>query len=166
MKETGYMTLDNFEALYEKFGPMVLRRCRFLLGDEEQALDVMQDVFVRIFERRDRMTTVCSSLFWTVATNLCLNRIRSDRVRYAPRIDDMLDSLADGNRHHEELVDTSLFLDYVFADTKDDTRYMATLHYVDGLTLEETAKETGLSVSGVRKRLAGLRRKAKACAGE
>jgi RNA polymerase sigma-70 factor (ECF subfamily) len=37
---------------------------------------------------------------------------------------------------------------------------MAFLHYVDGLTLHETAKETGLSVSGVRKRLAGLRAKA------
>ena len=34
---------------------------------------------------------------------------------------------------------------------------MAVLHYVDGLTLEEVAEETGMSVSGVRKRLRGLR---------
>jgi RNA polymerase sigma-70 factor (ECF subfamily) len=34
---------------------------------------------------------------------------------------------------------------------------MAVLHFVDGLTLEEVAAETGLSVSGVRKRLRGLR---------
>lgn len=166
MKQPGYANLDDFEALYERFGPMVLRRCRFLLGDEDQALDVMQDVFVRILERRHRMDSVCSSLFWTVATNLCLNRIRSDRVRYAPQIDHLLDGMADGARHHEELVDTSLFLDYVFGETKEDTRCMATLHYVDGLTLEETAKETGLSVSGVRKRLAGLKKRALACAGE
>ena len=33
------------------------------------------------------------------------------------------------------------------------------LHYVDGLTLEETAAQVGLSVSGVRKRLRGLRAK-------
>jgi RNA polymerase sigma-70 factor (ECF subfamily) len=32
------------------------------------------------------------------------------------------------------------------------------LHYVDGLTLEQVAREVGLSVSGVRKRLRGLRR--------
>ncbi len=31
------------------------------------------------------------------------------------------------------------------------------LHYVDGLTLEQVAAEVGLSVSGVRKRLRGLR---------
>ena len=34
---------------------------------------------------------------------------------------------------------------------------MAVLHYVDGLTLEQVAAETGLSVSGVRKRLRKLR---------
>jgi RNA polymerase sigma-70 factor (ECF subfamily) len=34
---------------------------------------------------------------------------------------------------------------------------MAVLHYVDGLTLEQVADETGLSVSGVRKRLRQLR---------
>ena len=38
---------------------------------------------------------------------------------------------------------------------------MAILHYVDGLTLEETAKMMKMSVSGVRKRLALLRNHAK-----
>jgi DNA-directed RNA polymerase specialized sigma24 family protein len=37
---------------------------------------------------------------------------------------------------------------------------MAVLHYVDGLTFEETASRVGFSVSGVRKRLAGLRERA------
>jgi RNA polymerase sigma-70 factor (ECF subfamily) len=40
---------------------------------------------------------------------------------------------------------------------KENTRYMAVLHYIDGLTLEETAQETGMSVSGVRKRLRRLK---------
>ena len=34
---------------------------------------------------------------------------------------------------------------------------MAVLHYVDGMTLEQVARECGLSMSGVRKRLRGLR---------
>jgi RNA polymerase sigma-70 factor (ECF subfamily) len=31
------------------------------------------------------------------------------------------------------------------------------LHYVDGMTLEQVANEVSMSVSGVRKRLRGLR---------
>jgi RNA polymerase sigma-70 factor (ECF subfamily) len=37
---------------------------------------------------------------------------------------------------------------------------IAVLHLVDGLSLEETARETGMSVSGVRKRLRQLRERA------
>ena len=37
---------------------------------------------------------------------------------------------------------------------------MAILHYLDGYTLEETAKKMNMSVSGVRKRLRALRAKA------
>ena len=35
---------------------------------------------------------------------------------------------------------------------------MAVYHFLDGMTLEETARETGMSVSGVRKRLRNLRK--------
>jgi DNA-directed RNA polymerase specialized sigma24 family protein len=38
----------DVEALSRRYGPMVLRRCRRLLGDEQEALDACQDVFVRI----------------------------------------------------------------------------------------------------------------------
>jgi len=37
------------------------------------------------------------------------------------------------------------------------TRTIAVMHLVDGLTLEEVAREVGLSVSGVRKRLRTLK---------
>ena len=43
---------------------------------------------------------------------------------------------------------------------------MAVFHYVDGLTLEETARIMGMSVSGVRKRLSALRVKAIQSIGE
>jgi RNA polymerase sigma-70 factor (ECF subfamily) len=167
MRTNEAITLDNFTELYNKFGPMVLRRCRHLLKDEEKALDAMQDTFVRIIERRERLSGVCSSLFYTVATTVCLNKIRSDRVRFSPQIEEMIGEMADNKTpRHEELTDTALLLDHIFADAKEDTRNMAVLHYVDGLTLEETASAMHMSVSGVRKRLSALRKKATQCVGE
>lgn len=163
MSKTGTITIDDFEHLYEQFGPMVLRRCRFLLKDEEKALDAMQDVFVRIIERREKLNGACSSLFYTVATSVCLNRIRSDKLRTGPGIDFILETAADNrNPDHEERIVSELFLGKLFSELPESTRYMAYLHYVDGLTLEQTAAQTGLSVSGVRKRLTGLRKKAQA----
>jgi len=46
----------------------------------------------------------------------------------------------------------------LFGLHEESTRPMAVLHLLDGMTLEEVAAEVGMSVSGVRKRLRGLRK--------
>lgn len=165
-KNENQITLDDFDSLYRKFGPMVMRRCQYILKDEEKAFDCMQDVFVRIIEHREKLDGVCASLFYTTATRVCLNKIRSDKVRYTSQIDNILQEIADNSPYHEDITNTSLLLDYIFNETKSTTRDMAILHYVDGLTLEETAKMMNMSVSGVRKRLSVLRNHAKQCVGE
>jgi len=71
----------NVETLYRTYGPMVLRRCRRLLRDEDRALDAMQDVFVRVLKNQDRLkATYPSSLLYRIATNVCLNHIRDQRM--------------------------------------------------------------------------------------
>ena len=153
--------MEDFSELYEKFGPMVLRRCRYILKDEEKALDAMQDVFVRILEKETQITSVCSSLFYTVATRVCLNKIRSEKLRSGPQIDNLLTEIADNaTANHEDVTNASLLLEQIFKASKSDTREMAILHYLDGYTLEETAQKMNMSVSGVRKRLRTLREKA------
>ena len=53
--------------------------------------------------------------------------------------------------------DARLLLDWLFGRQPESSRTIAVLHYVDGLTHEEVARRTRLSVSGVRKRLRKLR---------
>jgi RNA polymerase sigma-70 factor (ECF subfamily) len=40
------MTID-VEAYYQKYAPMIFRRCRQMPGNEDDALDAVQDVFVK-----------------------------------------------------------------------------------------------------------------------
>lgn len=147
----------DVEALSRQYGPMVLRRCRRLLGDEDEALDACQDVFVRLLRNRARLDLAFpSSLLYRIATNVCLNRIR-DRGR-APAMagDDLLGAIAAAQEPAAQ-VEAGLLLDWLFGREPESTRTMAVLHYVDGLTLDEVARQTGLSVSGVRLRLRKLR---------
>lgn len=147
----------DVEALYRKYGPMVLRRCRSLLRDEEKALDAMQDTFVRVLRSADRLTgDAPSSLLYRVATNVCLNALRAQRVRReSPDEEALLEAASRDDV--EALGQARHIIDRIFEREDPSTRTMAMLHYVDGLTLEETAARSGLSVSGVRKRLAGLK---------
>jgi len=143
----------DVEALYRRYGPMVLRRCHFLLRDESEAEDVAQDVFVQLVRHKERMTeTYPSSLLYRIATNLSLNRLR-DRKRL-PSLpgDDLLNQIA-----RLDQLDAPVMLDRLFGRQPKSTRTIAVLHHVDGLTLEQVARVVGMSVSGVRRRLRVLR---------
>jgi RNA polymerase sigma-70 factor (ECF subfamily) len=145
-------------ALSRRYGPMVLRRCRQLLRREEDALDACQDVFVRLVEQRRRLDArYPSSLLYRIATNICLNRIRDrGRRRDVTPDEETLQTIACAEEPGGES-DARLLLDWLFGRHPASSRTIAVLHYVDGLTLEQVAVETGLSVSGVRKRLRTLR---------
>ncbi len=147
----------NVENLYRTYGPMVLRRCRSMLKEEEAALDAMQETFVQVLRRSDSLEDRClASLLYTIANRVCLNVLRDRRRHPVVRDEDHLKQIDSGERLEERSV-TGLFLDQLFAGQKASTRRIAEMHYLEGHTLRETAEAVGLSVSGVRKRLRTLR---------
>lgn len=147
----------DVDAWYRRYGPMVLRRCRQLLRDEEEAVDALHDTFVLLVRSAGRLTDDGPSrLLYRMATNVCLNRIRTRRRHPEDRDDDLLARIAAAEDDEERSLSRAV-LRRIFAREPVSTRTMAVLHLVDGLTLEETAREVGLSVSGVRKRLRTLR---------
>lgn len=149
----------NVEDFYRKYGPMVLRRCRSILKEEEAALDAMQEVFVKILKKENDLSDDApSSLLYITATNICLNVLRS-RKRKPETVDNTILDIISGTDFPEEKVMAKMFLERLFRSEKASTRTIAMLHYVDGFTLEETADQVGMSVSGIRKRLRVLRQK-------
>jgi RNA polymerase sigma-70 factor (ECF subfamily) len=147
----------NVEQLYEKYGPMVLKRCRRLLENEEEALDATQDVFVKLLQiERTQSIEHPSSFLYVMASNLCLSRIR-DRRRHGESGDESLLEEIAVMGGTEDRTSARSVLRKLFGMHHESSRTIALLHFVDGMTLEETAREVGMSVSGVRKRLRSLR---------
>ncbi len=153
------MAID-LEQAYTRYGPMVLRRCRAILRSSSLAEDALQDVFVQLARRKDAIEAQSlASLLFQIATYVSLNQLRSMKRHPEHSGDALLQEIAslgdeDGNRgFHNALLDT------IFQREPVSTRVIATLHFIDGMTLEEVAAEVGLSVSGVRKRMRVLREK-------
>jgi RNA polymerase sigma-70 factor, ECF subfamily len=151
----------DIEEHYRRFGPMVLRRCRTLLRNDAQAEDAMHDVFVALLRAEDRLRDEApAGLLLRVATNVCLNRLRGLRRRPEDADDDLLSRIAATADAVEARASARNLLARLFG--ADDplaasTATLAVMHLCDGLTLEETARESKLSVSGVRKRLQRMR---------
>ena len=155
----------DIEAFYYRYGPMVLRRCRRLLGDEQAAYDAMQEVFLRVLTRRESLTgDYPSALLFKIATNTCLNKIRDDRKRglrvHPPVLHEL--TLAPA---HEAAVSAGNLLDHLFEDEREEARQIAVMYFVDGMTLKEISAAVKLSTSGVHKRLLRLRRKIRVMGG-
>jgi RNA polymerase sigma-70 factor (ECF subfamily) len=146
----------DVDQLYRTYGPMVLRRCRRLLRDDGQALDAMQDVFVQVVRHQGRLdATAPSSLLFRLATNVCLNRLRTSKRKPEDADDELVLSIAHGLDEAARAQAASM-LRRLFRDEPESSATIAVLHLLDGMTHEEVAAEVGLSVSGVRKRLRTL----------
>ena len=148
-------------AWYEKYGPMVIRRCRKILGNEEDALDALHDVFVNVMRGKEKLHgRFPSSLLYTMATNICLNRLRKKR-REIPS--DLSGEGAAGSFIDEgfDQVEAEILLEDILMDESESDRAISYMYHADGMTLKEIGEAVGLSISGVRKRLEAFRSRAR-----
>jgi RNA polymerase sigma-70 factor (ECF subfamily) len=151
----------KINELYTRYGPMVLRRCRQLLRDEDKALDAMQEVFTKLIVHGERLEMKYpSSLLYRISTNLCLNILRDHNVHRTINDEDLIGKIALYDECENRTVLGDL-IERIFKGEKKSTREIAVLHFVDGMTLPEVAREVGLSHSGVRKRIRDLQSRAK-----
>ena len=156
----------DVEKLYRRYSPMVLRRCKAMLGDSDEAEDAAQEVFVKVIRAHDRLHgRYPSSLLYRIATNTCLNMLRSSKRRRAVADSDLLEGMAARDELEERVLDRAL-ASRLLAGESASTLKIVQLHYGEDRSLQETAAEVGLSVSGVRKRLDGVRKRSatKLCA--
>ena len=73
----------SVEQMYRQHGHVVLRRARRLLGNEDEAREVLQELFTSLVARPDGFAGRSAVTTWLygATTNLCLNRLRNANSR-------------------------------------------------------------------------------------
>ncbi|MFO0726982.1 MAG: sigma-70 family RNA polymerase sigma factor [Myxococcota bacterium] len=147
---------EEVALLYLRYGAAVLRRCRYLLREDEQAKDAAQEVFVRILRARDQLRSEAVPISWVlkIATNHCLNLLAAKNARWHERFRaaetlrlEVLDAEVDARVERAELVRQLL------GKLDAETQAVAIHYYVDEMTQEEIGAALGRSLPTVRKRL-------------
>ena len=143
-----------FEQIVVRFGPLVLSVARRNVEDPSLAEDVFQATFLALFQSIDRIREPSSIASWLYGTALRVSKRANRRHRQTLSIDEfepmieshsILDEIAE--RHELRVFDEEL------NDLPETYRLPLVLHYVDGLTYEETATSLGTSVGAIRGRL-------------
>lgn len=71
--------IQAFEGLYDRYAGKVLKRCFFICVNQEEARDLMQEIWIKVFLHLHdfRKQAAFSSWLFRLTTNHCLNYIKS-----------------------------------------------------------------------------------------
>jgi RNA polymerase sigma-70 factor, ECF subfamily len=139
---------SDLSAIYQRCGPVVYRRARRLLGDEQWAKDVTQEVFVRLW-KAGLAFPEGGAVAWLyrVTTNLCLNERRDAR-----RLAELHQrARAAGNTPPE------VPIDLILHGIPEELHAIAIYYYVDQMSQDEIAAALGVSQRTVSNRLKEFR---------
>jgi RNA polymerase sigma factor (sigma-70 family) len=135
---------EDIERAYREHGHLVLRRAEQILGDRDEAVDVMQELFTSLmndpgqFAGRSRLTT----WLYSATTHLCLNRIRDRKTRariLAHKVAPGLQGQSGPRAEHVAAVRELL------ARMPEDLARVTVYYYMDEMTHEEIAELVGCS---------------------
>jgi len=160
---------DAFAELVAEHQRMVVQLAMNLLGDRDEALDLSQEVFLRVFRTisRFRGQSALRTWIYRIAVNQARNRHRFWRRRHRA---DQVSLDAHMAAHGEFLCGANVGPDRILAqkelaarlqDALDalpfDQRTAIVLREVDGLSYDEIAYSLGVAVGTVKSRLTRAR---------
>lgn len=137
-------------------GPSVYRRARHLLGNAEDADDVMQEVFLTLARKIGSFDRHESALNWLyrVTTNRCLDLLRRKKARatfalkYRPELG------------QQWVPDNAVALQQVLRGFKPEEQQVLVYAYCDGMSHQEIAKILNVSARTVGNMLGRLQKRA------
>jgi RNA polymerase sigma-70 factor (ECF subfamily) len=156
------MQASEVERLYQQFGHRVYLRCLYLLHEESQAMDMVQDTFAALLNRFFGFADDRSALSWLlkVATNRSLNELRRRRYWQTEPMEEEGLAAEGGDE-----VEGRLLLERVLAGFSGKKASIVTGYVLEGKTMDEVAQECGVSLPTVRRTLALFQERARRRAG-
>ncbi|MCC6604292.1 MAG: sigma-70 family RNA polymerase sigma factor [Anaerolineae bacterium] len=153
-----------FATLFELYSDKIYRLALSLLKEEAAAEGVVQDAFLRLIERLDQFEgrSGLGTWLYRIAYNLSVDRLRQRRPEVI--LDDEGEDgrlpapihVVDWTQWPEQLLsdaEVTAELDKAIAALPEKFRVVFVLREVEGLSTEETAQITGLSLSATKVRL-------------
>lgn len=156
---------DAFEELVSPYESRIYAICLRIMGNREDALDCAQDAMLRIFRALGeyRYQAAFTTWLFRIATNVCLDALRRQRVRPATSLDALMDegySPPDPKASPEESLDERERMQTIrdgIAKLPSDMRAALVLRDIQGLPYEEVAQILHLNLGTVKSRISRAR---------
>lgn len=138
----------DFEKAYNTYADMLYRIALAYLRNGEDAADAVQDVFIRLMDKAPAFSDENHEKAYLIrlTVNRCKDMLRKRSIRLHSSLEDALDVCTSENTDISDMLALLHSLDEKHRETM-------ILHYLEGLSAEETAEALDISLSAVKMRL-------------
>ena len=166
---------EAFDGLVIKYKGMVFTVCYRMLADRQEALDVSQDVFVKLYTvlKDFRFESSFSTYLYRITMNFCKNRLKALSRRHKHEafsidvplvtpeghINREFESSAPGPRQIARKNEQQEYIQQALAKLPADYRQIIVLREIEGLRYEEIAVILDIDIGTVKSRLSRGRSK-------
>ncbi|MFN0110546.1 MAG: sigma-70 family RNA polymerase sigma factor [Blastocatellia bacterium] len=158
--QVGQGDICAFEILVSRFQKQALRAARRFTGDAQEAEDLAQEAFLKIFRQADQYKPQAASFktwFFTILLNLCRNSAKKKRPEYfgsAPKEILNFNDPAQQLDHQEQ----QRSLARAILNLPENQRVAFILCHYENFSYAESAKAMNLSVKAIESLLVRAKR--------
>ena len=137
---------ENLESLLQNYGNSLFRLCLFMLKNEADAEDAIQDTFIKYLQKSTVFADTEHEKAWLfkVASNICFDMLRYQKRHPMEELD--MAQYLPSSPEIPEILDSLLGL-------PEKYRLVLILYYVEGYHINEIAEIIKKSPSAVKMRL-------------
>jgi RNA polymerase sigma-70 factor (ECF subfamily) len=146
--------------LYKKFAPMMLAVCRRYTNSLEDAEDVLQDGFIKVFNNLDKYRRDGSLEGWVrrIMVNTALNQYRSNlKTLYQLDIDELQQVIEDARPSNFDKLNANVLLKMI-ETLPDGYKLIFNLYEIEGYAHKEIAEMLNISINTSKSQLLKARR--------
>lgn len=149
---------NAFNALFRQFSARLYHFAYSYLKSAEEAEEIVQDTFIRIWERRESIDTAYSfsGFIFTVAHNMILNRIRKIRNENSYKASFARTTVNQQNQTEEEVLaaDLQRVQQEALVELPLKRKMIYQMIREDGMTYKQVAEKLNISVKTVEWQMA------------
>lgn len=147
------------EKTIEEYSDLLFRTCFLMLKNKQDVEDVMQETFIKYISFQHNFDSDIHKRSWLlrVSQNKCKDLLRAKKIREYVPFEEIEESLVLEPKYTELDIEEFMKISNLSYKYKSAVVFC----YIEGYTMEETAKILGISVSAVKMRLKRAKQKMK-----
>lgn len=154
------MSTEEFTELYLPLRGALYRVAFFILESEDDAMDAVQDLYLKLLSSPDALETVRNPKAYciTLMRNICLDRVRKESRRPETEV---MEAVSDESPADERMSDRQRIKDICqkLSSLPERERTVLRMKVFEDLSYDEIQKRTGIGYLSLRVLLSNARRK-------